>query len=470
MKALKYLLTATIFLASMATYAQWQGTNPVYFNAGNVGIGTASPGMKLDVQGGAGIRIGANTYDANLLFGNNPASWMSGIRVYDNGDAEMRIWHMANQGQIILTNGYNGNQSTAYPTDGVFIVGDAAGNTNRIGIGYNAAAIRGGNGKLMVNGNVGIGTANPSSKLVIDGIDNYTNGITIQNTASYKHLITAFSDGTSPSGGSALQFKVANDNTGGNSAVMTLKGSGNVGIGTASPQSTLDVRGNIVSETGTNPIFYAGVGSSELNRYLLLLNSTGLHSASGLMAGGILIADSYTYASPGKNDLIVKGNVGIGTPTPAYKLDVNGPINAASLNINGQPLIGTQWTTAGASISYTGKVGIGTTLTNNPNNYSLAVNGTIGAKDVRVEKSSTTWPDYVFDNSYDLPSLKELENYIQEHKHLADVPSAKTVEEKGYSLNEMDVILLKKVEELSLYVIQQQKEIDELKKKLEVNK
>jgi hypothetical protein len=127
-----------------------------------------------------------------------------------------------------------------------------------------------------------------------------------------------------------------------------------------------------------------------------------------------------------------------------------------------------QWVTSSSGINYpVGAVGIGTPLTNNPNGYTLAVNGKIGAKDVQVETASTTWPDYVFAKDYQLPSLTEVEKYIQENKHLENVPSAKEIEKNGHSLGEMDKILLKKVEELTLYVIQQQKEIEELKKKLE---
>jgi Phage T4 tail fibre len=118
-------------------------------------------------------------------------------------------------------------------------------------------------------------------------------------------------------------------------------------------------------------------------------------------------------------------------------------------------------------ISSTGNVGIGTTLATNPNGYKLAVNGKIGAKDVQVETSSTTWPDYVFAQDYRLPSLAEVEKFIQENKHLENVPSASEIEKNGHSLGEMDKILLKKVEELTIYVIQQQKEIEELKKKIE---
>lgn len=111
---------------------------------------------------------------------------------------------------------------------------------------------------------------------------------------------------------------------------------------------------------------------------------------------------------------------------------------------------------------FNGDIGIGTTDTFG---YKLAVNGTIGAKEIVVETTSA-WPDYVFASDYELRSLDEVENYIEENQHLPDVPSAAEVEESGISLGEMNATLLQKVEELTLYIIQQQKELDALKKEV----
>ena len=97
---------------------------------------------------------------------------------------------------------------------------------------------------------------------------------------------------------------------------------GNVGIGTNSPTAKLDVRGSLTLEAGGSPGLYTGTGALELNRYLVLINSPGLQSASGLKAGGILVSDNYSYANPTKNNLVVKGSVGIGTATPGAKLTV----------------------------------------------------------------------------------------------------------------------------------------------------
>lgn len=109
-----------------------------------------------------------------------------------------------------------------------------------------------------------------------------------------------------------------------------------------------------------------------------------------------------------------------------------------------------------------GNVGIGTTLAQNPFNYKLAVNGTIGAKEVRIENTSNAWADYVFENDYRLMPLSEVESFIKENKHLPEIPSKAEVAEYGHKLGEMDVLLLKKVEELTLYIIELKKEISSL--------
>jgi hypothetical protein len=112
------------------------------------------------------------------------------------------------------------------------------------------------------------------------------------------------------------------------------------------------------------------------------------------------------------------------------------------------------------TIKKDGSVGIGTTVTTG---YMLAVAGKIHAEEVMVEYADD-WYDFVFENNYQLPDLSELESFVKKNKHLPDVPSAKEVSENGINLGEMNGILLKKVEELTLYIIEQQKEIEKLKK------
>ncbi|NQX43178.1 hypothetical protein SAMN05421820_11593 [Pedobacter steynii] len=98
-----------------------------------------------------------------------------------------------------------------------------------------------------------------------------------------------------------------------------------------------------------------------------------------------------------------------------------------------------------------GNVGIGT----NVPKERLSVNGNIRAREVKVE--SGNWPDYVFKKDYNVLSLNEIENHIQEKGHLPGIPSAKEVKEKGLDLGEMNAKLLEKIEELTLYLIKENK-------------
>jgi hypothetical protein len=115
-----------------------------------------------------------------------------------------------------------------------------------------------------------------------------------------------------------------------------------------------------------------------------------------------------------------------------------------------------------------GKVGIGTSNVDcgaNCDDYRLFVTDGIKTEKVKVEVASTAgWADYVFEKGYNLQNLKEVEDYIKENKHLPNVPSAKEVVEDGVNLGEMDAILLRKIEELTLYIIDLEKKVEELKK------
>ena len=120
-----------------------------------------------------------------------------------------------------------------------------------------------------------------------------------------------------------------------------------------------------------------------------------------------------------------------------------------------------------------GTIGIGTKTTYG---YALAVNGTAIFTKAKV-KTAGTWPDYVFKPDYALPDLKDLERYLKEHQHLPDIASEKTVQREGIDIAEQQAALLKKVEELTLYLIQQnkkieaqQKEIDKLKARIKTQK
>lgn len=116
-----------------------------------------------------------------------------------------------------------------------------------------------------------------------------------------------------------------------------------------------------------------------------------------------------------------------------------------------------------------GRVGIGTMDV--PAGYKLGVDGKLIAEEVRVEMAGDgagEWPDYVFQKDYPLLPLSELEKTIYQKGHLPGIPSAADVEKEGIELGDMNRRLLKKVEELTLYIIEMKKEHENLKKRIEV--
>ena len=268
-----------------------------------------------------------------------------------------------------------------------------------------------------------------------------------------------------------------------------------VGIGNTAPGFKLDVFDNsgndVVAkfETDEGFIAVAAAGSSTINP------TYGNYIASHF-------TDVFTYrdlglkTAPGVPQFMLKtnGNVGIGNNAPGFKLDVfdnsgndvvakfetdEGFIAVAaagSSTIN--PTYGNYIashftdvftyrdlglkTAPGVPqliLKTNGNVGIGTV---NPGAFRLAVNGKIRAKEIKVEAG---WSDFVFEDDYYLRPLTDVEAFIQTHKHLPDIPSAQEVEENGVNLGEMESKLLQKIEELTLYIIEQEKRIKQLEGK-----
>lgn len=108
-----------------------------------------------------------------------------------------------------------------------------------------------------------------------------------------------------------------------------------------------------------------------------------------------------------------------------------------------------------------GSLGIGTTTTGV---HKLAVEGSIASREVKV--MATGWADFVFKKDYDLPTLQEVEKQIVEKGHLENIPNEEEVLKNGINLGEMNAKLLQKIEELTLYVIEQNKQIIDLKQRL----
>jgi len=147
---------------------------------------------------------------------------------------------------------------------------------------------------------------------------------------------------------------------------------------------------------------------------------------------------------------------GMGTSPDVFRFHIPGPTRAFRF----YRADGTSGSTEIFTILGTGSVCIGTP---SPGSYKLAVGGKIGAwEEIKVLNPSTAFPDYVFAPSYKLRSLGEVESYIKQNQHLPEVPSAAVVEQQGMGLVEMNTIAIKKIEELTLYLIEQNKRLIKL--------
>lgn len=278
--------------------------------------------------------------------------------------------------------------------------------------------------RILTGGKVGIGTTNPQARLTIRSADLVTltdpgfvilGDTTAKNMALDSSVIQARNNATA----SPLYLNYyGGDTFAGPGGALSVSTSG----------TTLN-SGNLRFSSGTQSIQFATPGTSPAP--MMFMFSSGTTNATrmviahspGFPTWGLQYADNgdqFDFLAAGTSRLSVNlsnGNVGIGVPTPVYKLEVC---------------------------------------------------GTIRATEVRVE---TGWCDYVFEKDYQLRTVDELDQYIAENKHLPGIASADEVEKEGLKVGEMNKAMMEKIEELTLYVIQLskdnkrlQEEIDALKK------
>ncbi|UGU18123.1 hypothetical protein LS482_09610 [Sinomicrobium kalidii] len=200
---------------------------------------------------------------------------------------------------------------------------------------------------------------------------------------------------------------------------MTILNNGNIGIGVSNPVEKLDVDGSLRLGGAPGTIINPQLNVSDLN--------------PGVTAGGVSIKGRKW----GHFVIDIYGN----DTRDAFAVRTDSNRDGVLDNI---PFL----------VNNAGRVGIGTITPD----AKLAVNGVVHSKEVKVDLNG--WSDFVFKEDYNLPTLEEVEQHIKEKGHLKDIPNTKEVKENGIHLGEMDAKLLQKIEELTLYTIQQQKQIE----------
>jgi hypothetical protein len=316
--------------------------------------------------------------------------------------------------------------------------------------GYSAPSLR---VLFGANGNLGIGSSTPAlAKLHV-----VSDNISIQQRFQRTGTGAGITDiGTDDQG-----FNVFVGGYSAPSLRVLFGANGNLGVGSSTPSAKLHVAsdnssiqqrfqrtgsGGGITDLGTDDqgfnVFVGGYSAPSLRVLFGANGNLGIGSSTPPLAKLHVVSDNTSIQQRFQRTGSGTGITDIGTDDQGFKIFVGG-YNAPSLKV----LYGSN-----------GKVGIGTFSPD----AELTVNGSIHTKEVRVDVSIPA-PDYVFEPNYDLPTLAETETYIKENKHLPEVPSAKQMTEEGLNLKEMNLLLLKKVEELTLHLIQENKEINELK-------
>ncbi|WP_421809747.1 hypothetical protein [Flagellimonas sp.] len=314
------------------------------------------------------------------------------------------------------------------------------------------------------NGSVGIGTSSPSNKLEVNGTIGVQDALVIQKGSTYRIALNG-TDNAYINGRNSLSENKFSINSNGPSY---LNG-GFVGIGTIGPRTKLHVLGPLETHAGAINTF-GNLSTENLvtsNTYRSFSGSTFTDGNSGSISRYISYRSIYggylNYNNEGHGFYsqghyprmfmeVISGNHGTISNLPSdspiksgyiYQ-QIKGPVASAATS----PVKATN----GNSQWLWGVTGSG----------NIVVAGKVESREVKVTVDAGA--DYVFKEGYDLKSLEEVQNYIKEHGHLPNIPSAKEMQENGIQLGEMNMKLLEKVEELTLYLFQIKQDQDSLKK------
>ncbi|MBS1918288.1 MAG: hypothetical protein JST87_18625 [Bacteroidetes bacterium] len=410
----KNFILIFLVLATTVANAQWttSGTTIYNSNTGNVGIGTTGPTAKLDVRNSIdGQFIGLRIANINPGSSNHPTSVLS----LSTGATANDLAQLSGYQEVI---GSGSNGSLQFFTRLSDVMNERM--------------------RITSNGNVGIGTTAPWSRLDVrtagaSGGDQ--NALNIQNPSTAAYAAVQLSLATGPSSSSLVYAQ--RNNTGNGSSLlfwntdanavlqprMTINSVGNVGINTNNPLEKLQIGDRFIFQDGG----WKAIGYNITWDATNSINSRIVAAPSS----GIFLTDL--------------GNIVFqNAPTGAAGSDLTNMITTMVIHNSGQVGIGTSPTAA----------------TFQDQTTKLFVVGGVRAQKVVVDQQ--TWSDYVFQNGYHLLPLADLQKYIEENKHLPDVPSANEVQTNGLNVGENQATLLKKIEELTLYVIEQNKMIEQL--------
>jgi len=397
-----------VFANTSYSFAQWStsGNNIWNSNVSNVGIGTTNPLDKL--------QIGAINNAQNLKLSLPGVYNFEQVKLgqYENGAGGLEFINHSNTtssyGVRFLTNIDNGISGLQIQTANPSNTYQGLNYTTRLAI--------------SINGNIGIGTNTPSYPLSFG-----TNGGA--TLAFFENLGGVNMTGIRYNASKIGLELIANDGIG----IYVANGS-NIGIGTNSPSDKLQI--GDLNNTQNLKLSLPGVYNFEqvkLGQY-------------GNGAGGLeLINHSNSSSSYG-----VRFLTDIDTGISGLQIQTANPSSTYQ---------GLSYTTR-LTVNTNGNVGIGTSNPDQP----LTVNGKIHATEVIVDLAVPA--DYVFHPTYKLMPLHEVEQFVKTNSHLPEIPSAAEVSKNGLNMGEMQNKLLQKIEELTLYMIEQQKEINQLKKRI----